>query len=301
MTGNILLPGARERPWSPGDDFEKNSAGLWVPPSAVPEPKYLAVGLFCGAGGMDLGLTYAGFHVIAASDGWIDAAITYLLNLGGPDTKVHLVGDELPEGRKPELRWFREHSGETITAVEFFDATRRSAKADPDSMPGGGWISSDEGREHNALPCEHFYLGDAAALTGVRILEDLGVESDDISLVAGGPPCQGFSRAGKREADDPRNELVFEFMRIVTEVHPRAFVMENVPGIVDMVTKEGIPVLDALALQAEEGGMGTFEGIRRALAETAGVGAALRSPPRPKRAGKNGDEEAEEDDQGSLF
>jgi DNA (cytosine-5)-methyltransferase 1 len=100
---------------------------------------------------------------------------------------------------------------------------------------------------------------------------------DDIGCVFGGPPCQGFSRAGRRRRDDDRNELVFEFMRVVCEIHPQAFCMENVPGIVDMVTHDGIPVIDAIARIAEDGGMGTFDAIRRSLAETAGVGAALRT------------------------
>ncbi|MGO9955963.1 MAG: hypothetical protein ACLP50_08265 [Solirubrobacteraceae bacterium] len=53
--------------------------------------------------------------------------------------------------------------------------------------------------------------------------------------------------------------------------------MENVPGLLDMHTRDGIPVIDALALMAQEGGMGTFLAIRRSLAETAGAGAALRT------------------------
>lgn len=51
------------------------------------------------------------------------------------------------------------------------------------------------------------------------------------TLVAGGPPCQGFSIAGKKNADDPLNTLVLEFARVVQELHPLAFLMENVPGI----------------------------------------------------------------------
>ena len=47
--------------------------------------------------------------------------------------------------------------------------------------------------------------------------------------------------------------------------------------MLDMVTRDGVPVIDALALMAQEGGMGTFQAIRRSLAETAGVGAALRT------------------------
>ncbi len=49
----------------------------------------------------------------------------------------------------------------------------------------------------------------------------------------GGPPCQGFSVGGARSASDPRNALVFDFMRVVEELKPSYFVMENVPGILD--------------------------------------------------------------------
>lgn len=52
-----------------------------------------------------------------------------------------------------------------------------------------------------------------------------------IDLVFGGPPCQGFSLMGKRLLNDERNNLVFHFYRLVTELNPRYFVMENVPGM----------------------------------------------------------------------
>ena len=103
----------------------------------------------------------------------------------------------------------------------------------------------------------------------------------------GGPPCQGFSKAGRRQPDDPRNELVFEFMRIVCEINPRSFCMENVPGMLDMTTRDGVPAIDALALMAQEGGMGTFEAIRRSLTQTAGMGAALRTMQPQPRAGNH--------------
>jgi DNA (cytosine-5)-methyltransferase 1 len=53
----------------------------------------------------------------------------------------------------------------------------------------------------------------------------------DIDLIAGGPPCQGFSHMGKRQLDDPRNQLVFEYLRIISEIRPKYFIFENVPGI----------------------------------------------------------------------
>ena len=55
-----------------------------------------------------------------------------------------------------------------------------------------------------------------------------------IDLVVGGPPCQGFSVAGKRNPKDPRNRLFREFVRVVDEMRPHYFVMENVPGILTM-------------------------------------------------------------------
>ena len=53
-------------------------------------------------------------------------------------------------------------------------------------------------------------------------------------LVAGGPPCQGFTSAGARRASDHRNTLVGEFARMVTELQPRWFLFENVEGFLTM-------------------------------------------------------------------
>lgn len=53
----------------------------------------------------------------------------------------------------------------------------------------------------------------------------------ELDLVFGGPPCQGFSTMGKRDAEDPRNSLVGEFVRLIRELKPKSFVMENVPGM----------------------------------------------------------------------
>lgn len=52
-----------------------------------------------------------------------------------------------------------------------------------------------------------------------------------VDLIVGGPPCQGFSTIGKRLVKDPRNELVFEFIRFVKVIQPKMFLMENVRGL----------------------------------------------------------------------
>lgn len=79
--------------------------------------------------------------------------------------------------------------------------------------------------------CHHF-CGDIHEFNTQEELSK--VSSSEIHLVVGGPPCQGFSVAGKRDPNDPRNHLFQEFIRIVSEVRPWYIVMENVPGILTM-------------------------------------------------------------------
>ncbi|MED4286465.1 DNA cytosine methyltransferase [Priestia megaterium] len=55
----------------------------------------------------------------------------------------------------------------------------------------------------------------------------------EIDAIFGGPPCQGFSRAGRRDKGDPRNALFKEYIRIVDELKPKYVVMENVEGFLD--------------------------------------------------------------------
>ena len=69
-----------------------------------------------------------------------------------------------------------------------------------------------------------------SSLEMLTALRDNG-HSTEVDLIAGGPPCQGFSHIGKRQLDDPRNSLVFEYLRIITELKPKYFIFENVPGI----------------------------------------------------------------------
>ncbi len=88
----------------------------------------------------------------------------------------------------------------------------------------------------------HFELADIKDLTSERIFEVINnlrygniFEPGDIDVIFGGPPCQGFSRLGKRDASDPRNMLFHEYLRIIRDVRPKYVVMENVTGILDML------------------------------------------------------------------
>lgn len=68
-------------------------------------------------------------------------------------------------------------------------------------------------------------------LSGEAIRRHAGIGDRDIDAVFGGAPCQGFSLIGKRALDDPRNQLVFHYVRIVRELRPKYCVFENVKGL----------------------------------------------------------------------
>lgn len=74
-------------------------------------------------------------------------------------------------------------------------------------------------------------LADLSVLSGDKLREAAGLESAGIDVVFGGSPCQGFSYMGKHRADDPRNQLLLHFARLVRELGPTYFVLENVPGL----------------------------------------------------------------------
>lgn len=72
---------------------------------------------------------------------------------------------------------------------------------------------------------------------GVMVNDDINNVMDrldafsGVDLVFGGPPCQGFSVAGKMDPDDARSKLIFTYLDVVEKVRPRAFVMENVKAL----------------------------------------------------------------------
>lgn len=74
-------------------------------------------------------------------------------------------------------------------------------------------------------------LADLSASSALDAVEDL----PQPDVVVGGPPCQGFSIAGKQDPNDPRNRLYEGFLAVVRESAPKAFVMENVPNLASMM------------------------------------------------------------------
>ncbi len=127
--------------------------------------KPLAIDLFCGCGGTTVGLTQAGFDVIAAIDLEPLALATYKAN-------------------HPKVKLYEE---------------------------------------------------DIRNIDPIQFAEEVGLSDKKLDLLAGCPPCQGFSTMrtlnGALTIDDPRNDLLAEFTRFVESLMPHAIMLENVPGL----------------------------------------------------------------------
>lgn len=74
--------------------------------------------------------------------------------------------------------------------------------------------------------------GSIGEITAADLLDK--TDNPEIDLIAGGPPCQGFSTAGLKDPVDPRNTLIGDFVRVVQEVRPRFFLLENVTGLLTL-------------------------------------------------------------------
>ena len=88
-------------------------------------------------------------------------------------------------------------------------------------------------RNHN-LSDKHYFVGDIAELN--KHLDDYSELLSAITLVCGGPPCQGFSMANRqRILDDPRNNLYKQYLIFLKSVRPKFFIMENVKGMMNKI------------------------------------------------------------------
>ena len=87
-------------------------------------------------------------------------------------------------------------------------------------------------RYNHNLSDEHYFIGDIAELNkNIHKYENL---LSDITLVCGGPPCQGFSMANRNKIiDDPRNLLYKQYLIFLKQIRPKFFIMENVKGMMN--------------------------------------------------------------------
>jgi DNA (cytosine-5)-methyltransferase 1 len=105
-------------------------------------------------------------------------------------------------------------------------------------------INSYKKNFHHQAICE-----DLTKLPPDKFNDIYNKENKIIDLIVGGPPCQGFSIAGKRETSDPRNSLFMEYVKYINYFNPKTFIMENVIGILSMKTDKHEKVIDIILSQ----------------------------------------------------
>lgn len=216
------------------DGFIETASGLLVPESAVRPRRVLAVDLFAGCGGFSLGFHSSGIHVIGAVELDFPAATTYICNLARPGIRIHFDTEERGQAFEKYLQKAWKRRGKSGLLAPF--------------VAGSGWIS-----HYPEEPgCEHFWIADVRTLKGADLLDTLGLDPGQLDCVFGGPPCQGFSMAGKQDEHDPRNNLVLEFLRVAIEAEARTFVMENVPPL--LTNAKFRPLWDEYKRRAVEAG-----------------------------------------------
>lgn len=89
-------------------------------------------------------------------------------------------------------------------------------------------------KTNHSLSDKHYFVGDIALLN--EHINDYKEMLNDITLVCGGPPCQGFSMANRqRILDDPRNGLYKQYLIFLSKVRPKFFIMENVKGMMNKI------------------------------------------------------------------
>lgn len=105
-------------------------------------------------------------------------------------------------------------------------------------LAGGRVLLACEWDEHAVQtyranhPTTDVFHGDIAKLSVEEVLKRTGLKPGELDIFDGSPPCQGFSTAGHRDLADPRNQLFREYCRLLKGLKPKAFVMENVAGMV---------------------------------------------------------------------
>jgi DNA (cytosine-5)-methyltransferase 1 len=188
----------------------------------VSKKKLKHIELFAGCGGMSLGLESAGYDLFLANELSPMASETFAYNL----LNETLEGNESPN----KTLWIKSQFPK-----EEIDKRLRES---PFDAPKGAFsdIEDDTILENKLL------VGDINELLSIfqeRPVLINTIRNSEIDLISGGPPCQSFSLAGKRERDNHKNTLPASFARIAGMIQPKTVLLENVKGITSPFTEDG--------------------------------------------------------------
>lgn len=198
----------------------------------VKNGEYSYIELFAGCGGMSLGLEAAGFQRILANEISPMAAETFAYNLVKGARGSEPPRPAFPESWDPHFTFLDPPTGVNggiLAEGRFRDWRLHSSR---------GWKPSEKAKAAAlGRGSSDLLVGHAGKLA--TLLEHLKSEHPrkfhkrfgDVALLAGGPPCQSFSLAGRRQRDHPRNRLFESFVAITKLIRPKVVMFENVLGI----------------------------------------------------------------------
>lgn len=190
------------------------------------EKKLKHIELFAGCGGMGLGLETAGFELYFANELSPMAGETFAYNLLNED--LHNLS--LNEGVSNNVRWIKSKYPADRLNLRLRENPLEATKGEISDIKN---IDDIKGK---------LLIGDINDLLtfldeNPNIIKQ--IQKENIDLVSGGPPCQGFSMAGKRIQDDYKNSLPLSFAKITSLIRPKTVLLENVRGITAPFTKDG--------------------------------------------------------------
>lgn len=96
----------------------------------------------------------------------------------------------------------------------------------------------------NAVDTYRLNIGDHIVCADISQINTSKIPHADV--VIGGPPCQSFSMAGNRNVEDERGQLVWEYIHIIEQIKPKAFVFENVTGLLSAINLHGEKIIELL-------------------------------------------------------
>jgi DNA (cytosine-5)-methyltransferase 1 len=160
--------------------------------------------------------------------------------LRGKGNKVHFVNSSKPnEGSKPKktgpARVSKTGESRVYRSLDLFSGCGGlSLGLSMAQSKTGSRIETAVAIDNWKIACETFQenmgIEPICGEINSDLIKKVNDESGPFDIVVGGPPCQGFSTAGKRALDDDRNKLVLEFLKAIEICNPKVFVMENVTG-----------------------------------------------------------------------
>lgn len=181
-----------------------------------PDTTHTFADFFCECGGLSLGLIQAGLKCVSAMDFDPDAISAYWLNLCVKGWSHLWISPENKKGAKRLTK----RLGNGDTANWLF----------PHEIPDNWLQPSDK-----PMPCLNLFLYSILDLEPEEWLDIMGLRPGDISVFAGGPPCQGFSTINNyRHVLDERNQLPLRYIHYAKVCRPDYVLLENVPGLVTL-------------------------------------------------------------------